>query len=136
MIRVASAKKGIVTQEMRKAAASENMAAKALCRALADGSVVIARNTRRRISPLAIGAGTRIKINANIGTSSAKADIKEELQKMRVAVKYGADAIMDLSTSGDLTEIRAAILRECRWPWEQFPCTKWPLSHKARRSRC
>jgi phosphomethylpyrimidine synthase len=113
MIRVASAKKGIVTQEMRKAAASENMAAKALCRALADGSVVIARNTRRRISPLAIGAGTRIKINANIGTSSAKADIKEELQKMRVAVKYGADAIMDLSTSGDLTEIRAAILREC-----------------------
>jgi len=113
MIRVASAKKGIVTQEMRKAAASENMAAKALCRALADGSVVIARNTGRRISPLAIGAGTRIKINANIGTSSAKADIKEELQKMRVAVKYGADAIMDLSTSGDLTEIRAAILREC-----------------------
>lgn len=113
MIRVASAKKGIVTQEMRRAAASENMAAKALCRALADGSVVIARNTGRRISPLAIGAGTRIKINANIGTSSAKADIKEELRKMRVAVKYGADAIMDLSTSGDLTEIRAAILREC-----------------------
>jgi phosphomethylpyrimidine synthase len=113
MTRVASAKKGIVTQEMKKAAASENMAAKTLCRALADGSVVIARNTRRRISPLAIGAGTRIKINANIGTSSAKADINEELQKMRVAVKYGADAIMDLSTSGDLTEIRAAILREC-----------------------
>jgi phosphomethylpyrimidine synthase len=113
MTRVASAKKGIVTQEMKKAAASENVAAKALCRALADGSVVIARNTRRRISPLTIGAGTRIKINANIGTSSAKADIKEELQKMRVAVKYGADAIMDLSTSGDLTAIRAAILREC-----------------------
>jgi phosphomethylpyrimidine synthase len=113
MTRVASAKKGIVTQEMKKAAASENMAAKALCTALANGSVVIARNARRRISPLAIGAGTRIKINANIGTSSAKADIKEELQKMRVAVKYGADAIMDLSTSGDLTAIRAAILREC-----------------------
>ena len=80
---------------------------------VADGSIVISRNTGRGITPLAIGARTRIKINANIGTSSARSEIREELDKMRIAVKYGADAIMDLSTAGDLAAIRTALLSEC-----------------------
>jgi phosphomethylpyrimidine synthase len=60
-----------------------------------------------------LGTKTRIKVNANIGTSSARSIISEEMEKMRVSVKYGADAIMDLSTSGDLVAIRKALLNEC-----------------------
>jgi phosphomethylpyrimidine synthase len=113
MTRVASAKKGIITAEMKKAAAAEKMSPTFLRKGLADGSIVISRNIHRSIAPLALGAGTRIKVNANIGTSSAQADAGEELEKMRVAVRYGADAIMDLSTFGDLAAIRREILDQC-----------------------
>jgi phosphomethylpyrimidine synthase len=113
MTRVLQAKSGTITDEMRTAALGEGLDPHVLCAGVADGSIVIARNTGRGIAPLAIGARTRIKINANIGTSSARSEIREELDKMRIAVKYGADAIMDLSTSGDLAAIRTALLSEC-----------------------
>jgi phosphomethylpyrimidine synthase len=113
MTRVKQAKSGTVTAEMKKAAESEGLDPRTLCAGVADGSIVIVRNTRRSIAPLAVGAATRIKINANIGTSSARTDIEEELTKMRIAVKYGADAVMDLSTAGDVAAIRKAILSEC-----------------------
>ena len=85
------------------------------------------------IEPLAIGAGTRIKINANIGTSSAKADIGEELEKMRVAMKYGADAIMDLSTAGDLAAIRKTIIAECPVAVGTVPLYEMAVNAKNRR---
>jgi phosphomethylpyrimidine synthase len=113
MTRVLQAKNGTITEEMRAAARSEGLDPQVLCAGVADGSIVISRNTGRSIAPLAIGARTRIKINANIGTSSARSEIREELDKMRIAVKYGADAIMDLSTAGDLAAIRTALLSEC-----------------------
>jgi phosphomethylpyrimidine synthase len=113
MTRVSQAKNGEVTVEMRSAAEREGLDPRKFCAGIADGSVVLTRNTQRSIAPLAIGASTRIKINANIGTSSARSDIEEELAKMRIAVKYGADAIMDLSTAGDLAAIRKAVLAEC-----------------------
>ncbi len=113
MTRIEQAKKGIITEEMEKAGTKEGLSAEFVRRAVADGSIVIVRNTIRNIEPLALGASTRIKINANIGTSSSLASLDEEMQKMRVAVKYGADAIMDLSTAGDLPGIRAALLAEC-----------------------
>lgn len=113
MTRVSQAKKGIISVETKRAARTEGLSTSTLRKGLADGSIVISRNAKRSIAPLVIGAGTRIKINANIGTSSARADISEELEKMRVAVRYGADAIMDLSTFGDLPAIRKEILAEC-----------------------
>lgn len=113
MTRVAQAKDGRITDEMREVAQRENLSAQQVCDAVAGGTITIVRNTHRDIKPLVIGAGTTIKINANIGTSSARVNIEEELEKMRVAVEYGADAIMDLSTSGDLRAIRSAILQEC-----------------------
>ena len=113
MTRVLQAKNGTITEEMRTAAGSEGLDPSVLCARVADGSVVITRNTNRSITPLAIGTETRIKINANIGTSSARSDLREELDKMRIAVKYGADAIMDLSTAGDLAAIRSALISEC-----------------------
>ena len=113
MTRIELAKKGIITEEMEKTGLKEGLSATSIRQAVADGSIVIVRNNQRTIEPLALGASTRIKINANIGTSSSLASLDEEMQKMRIAVKYGADAIMDLSTSGNLQEIRAALLAAC-----------------------
>ena len=80
------ARAGIVTEEVKKAALREGMTPERMRAGIADGSIVIVRNTLRVIDPMAIGAGTRIKVNANIGTSSSKSDLCEELEKMRVAI--------------------------------------------------
>ena len=87
---------------------------------VADGPSLVS-NRLRTIEPMALGAGTRIKVNANIGTSSSKSDIREELEKMRVAIRHGADAIMDLSTAGNLGAIRKALLEECTVPIGTVP---------------
>ena len=113
MTRIEQAKKGVITAEMENAANKEGLSGSFVRQAIADGSIVLVKNTGRTIEPLALGLNTRIKINANIGTSSSLARLDEEISKMRVSVKYGADAIMDLSTSGDLRAIRAAILNQC-----------------------
>jgi phosphomethylpyrimidine synthase len=133
MTRVEAAKKGLLTTDIKKTAKAEGMDAHAMRKGVADGSIVIARNVKRKIAPLAIGAGTRIKVNANIGTSSARASLKEELQKMRVAVRHGADAIMDLSTAGDLTKIRAALISECPVAVGTVPLYEMVLVAKSRR---
>jgi len=111
--RVGQAKAGVITDEMRAVAAKEKLTPEQVRQGVADGTVVINRNKLRGIEPLAVGAGTRIKVNANIGTSSSLSDINEELNKMKAAVKYGADAIMDLSTAGDLAGIRKALIEQC-----------------------
>ncbi|MDR3011734.1 MAG: phosphomethylpyrimidine synthase ThiC [Chitinispirillales bacterium] len=113
MTRVEQAKAGIITDEMKLVAEKEKLTAEQIRQGVADGSIVIVRNKLRNIEPLVIGRGTRIKVNANIGTSSSKNDINEELTKMKVSVKHGADAIMDLSTAGDLAGIRQALIEEC-----------------------
>ncbi len=110
MTRMEAAKTGIVTDEMKRAAEMEHLPVETIRAGVAAGTISLVRNKDRKIDPLVIGRGTRIKINANIGTSSAKSDIDEELAKLAVSVKYGADAVMDLSTSGDLAEIRRRIL--------------------------
>lgn len=93
--------------------ARERISAQALAAGVADGTIAVVRNTARDIQPLVIGKGTRIKINANIGTSASKSDFTEELTKMKVSVDAGADAIMDLSVAGDLPGLRRALIREC-----------------------
>ena len=121
MTRIKEAKSGTITAEMKKCAAREGMAPEKMRAAVADGTIALVRNTLRSIDPMAIGAGTRIKINANIGTSSAKSDIREELEKMRASIRHGADAVMDLSTAGDLTAIRKALIAECTVPVGTVP---------------
>jgi phosphomethylpyrimidine synthase len=133
MTRVGQAKSGTITAEMRSAATSEGIDERTVCAGMADGSIVLVRNTVRTIAPLALGSKTRIKINANIGTSSARSEIREEIDKMRIAVKYGADAIMDLSTSGDLAAIRAAILAECPVAVGTVPLYEMACRAKARK---
>ncbi|HOA83389.1 MAG TPA: phosphomethylpyrimidine synthase ThiC [Thermodesulfovibrio thiophilus] len=110
MTRIQLAKKGIITEEMKQVAMEEDISPDALAELIVSGKAVITRNKERNIKPLGIGKGLRTKINANIGTSKDKTDIKEELEKLQISVKYGADAVMDLSTGGPLKEMRKSII--------------------------
>ncbi|MGD9201363.1 MAG: phosphomethylpyrimidine synthase ThiC [Chitinispirillia bacterium] len=129
MTRVEFAKKGIHTDEMKFVAKQEKLDIHDVCQALADGTMTIVRNMLRDIKPLAIGKGATIKINANIGTSSSQTDSNEELQKMKVAIDNGTDAIMDLSTAGDLVFIRKNILERCSVPVGTVPL--YEMAHRA-----
>lgn len=111
MTRIEMAKKGIITDEVRDVALEEGISPEELSKCIVEGSAVITKNTLRNIKPLGIGKGLRTKINANIGTSRDKTNIEEELEKLQIAVKFGADAVMDLSTGGSLKETRRAIIR-------------------------
>ncbi len=111
MTRIQLAKKGIITEELKEVAQQEGVSAEELAKNIADGKAVITRNILRNIKPLGIGKGLSTKINANIGTSRDKTDIAEELEKLNIAIRYGADAVMDLSTGGPLRETRQAIIK-------------------------
>ena len=79
---------------------------------VAAGTIVICRPGKARgARPLGVGAGLSIKVNANLGTSQARSGLEAELVKLKTAVAAGADAVMDLSTGGDLDLIRAAIIK-------------------------
>lgn len=108
--RIEQAKKGIITEEMRAVAAAEGISPERLAMDIAEGVTVISRNALHDIAPLGIGRGLRTKINANIGTSKDRIDYEEELRKLDVLVKYGADAVMDLSTGGAIKDLRAALI--------------------------
>lgn len=111
MTRIEMAKKGIITDEVREVAQQEGVSPEELSKNIAEGKAVITKNILRKIKPLGIGKGLGTKINANIGTSRDKTNIEEELEKLQIAVKFGADAVMDLSTGGPLKEMRKAIIK-------------------------
>jgi phosphomethylpyrimidine synthase len=92
------------------AAVEEGISAEHLARDLARGWAVIPANSRREHRISAIGAGCRVKVNVNIGTSGVRCDGELELEKARAALANGADTLMDLSTAGDLKGIRERIL--------------------------
>ncbi len=111
MTQIEYALKGIITKEMEAVAREENLHPEVIMKGVSDGSIVIMKNIIHNIRPLGVGKGLRTKVNANIGTSKDMVDIEAELQKLRVAERYGADAIMDLSTGGPVKEMRLALLR-------------------------
>lgn len=116
------AKKGVITAEVKYAAQTEGVSETLLLEGIARGEIVLIKNLKhKKIKPLAIGKGLRTKINANIGTSKDHHNLKEELKKMKVAITSGADAIMDLSTGGNLDEIRKAILKDSTVPVGSVP---------------
>jgi len=112
MTQIEAARKGIITEEVKIAAQHEKMDPKVMSSKVADGSIVICKNRVHDVTPLAIGEGCRVKVNANIGTSEDVNSLEEEVEKARVAVKFGADAIMDLSTGRDLEHTRKTIMKE------------------------
>jgi len=107
------ARKGIITDKMLEVALVEGVAPEFIRDGIAAGNIIICHNIKHlNGSPLAVGRGLRTKVNANIGTSADDLDIAKELEKARVAVQSGADAVMDLSTGGPVDEIRRAIIAE------------------------
>ncbi len=116
------ARNGEVPPEIVQAAADEGISPERLRDAIAAGRAVIPKNRLRKSGrPVAVGEGLRVKVNANVGSSRDRADIALEMEKMRVAVAAGADAVMDLSTGGPIDAIRRAILAECPVPVGTVP---------------
>ncbi|MDA8085055.1 MAG: phosphomethylpyrimidine synthase ThiC [Nitrospiraceae bacterium] len=112
MTRIELAKKGIITPEVEEVAASEGISAEQLSRDIASGFSTIPININHKIRPIGIGRNMRTKINANIGTSKDRISVDDEMRKLEVLVKYGADAVMDLSTGGPIRELRESMLKK------------------------
>jgi phosphomethylpyrimidine synthase len=112
MTRIEITKKGIITDEIREVAASEGISPEILATDISTGLAVIPRNMTRSIRPIGIGKGLKTKVNGNIGTSKDKISFDEEIEKLDVLVRYGADAVMDLSTGGLIKDLRRLLLKK------------------------
>jgi phosphomethylpyrimidine synthase len=121
MTRIELAKKGTVTDEVKEAARAEGVSPEGLASDIAEGLSVIPVNSRRKIPPRGIGRGLKTKVNANIGTSKDMVSIEEEKEKLRVLLRHGADAVMELSTGGPILEMRKHILKESPIPVGTVP---------------
>jgi phosphomethylpyrimidine synthase len=107
-----SARRGIATDEMKQVAKDEDVTLDWLIPKIASGSIIIPSNNVRKekIHNVGIGKGMKTKVNVNIGTSTLNVNLDEEIEKAKVAVKYHADTIMDLSDGGDVGSIRRKLL--------------------------
>ncbi len=110
MTQLESARNGATTPEMVQAAKYDGVSPEEIRCRVAEGSVVIPKNISHTFEARGIGSGLKTKINANIGTSADHANLPEELDKLRVAIDAGADAVMDLSTGGDIDAILAGMI--------------------------
>jgi len=116
------ARKGIVTEEMTFVAEREKVLPDLIRDEVARGRMIIPANiAHTNLEPMCIGVASKCKINANIGNSATTSNIDEELEKLRYSVKYGADTVMDLSTGGDIPEIRKAIIAHSPVPIGTVP---------------
>ncbi|RAP44369.1 phosphomethylpyrimidine synthase [uncultured Methanosphaera sp.] len=121
MTQLEQARKGNITPEMEYVAKKEKIDIEKLRRYIASGKVVIPKNNTTNTLPTGIGKDLHTKINANIGSSTEMEDINVELEKLDILVKYGADAVMDLSTGPKLHEIRKAIRERTNIPLGTVP---------------
>lgn len=108
------ARDGEITQEMKEAAVYDDVSPEFIREGIANGHIVIYGNPQRKSTVVGIGQGLRTKINASIGTSPDIIDFDMEVEKAKVAEKAGADTLMELSTGGDLGEIRKRVLDSTR----------------------
>ena len=116
------ARQGIVTEEMEFVAKRESLTAETVRDEVARGRMIIPANIRHvELEPMAIGVAAKCKINSNIGNSSSASNIGQELEKLHISVHYGADTVMDLSTGGNIHDIREAILRASPVPIGTVP---------------
>jgi phosphomethylpyrimidine synthase len=116
------ARQGIVTEEMIYVAQREKLSPELVRDEVAVGRMIIPANINHpELEPMAIGVASLCKINANIGNSAVTSNIDEELKKLHTSVHYGADTVMDLSTGGNIHEIREAILRHSPVPIGTVP---------------
>lgn len=122
MTQLEYSKNNKITPLIRKIAHLEGLRPNLISKLIKQGKVVIPHNKKRDIkTPCGIGQGLRTKVNANIGTSTDKSEISDELRKLEVAVKYGTDTVMDLSVGGNLKKMRKEILRRSPVPVGTVP---------------
>jgi len=122
MTQIELAKKGIISPQMKHVACQEKLAEDVLLQHIADGKVVIPANINHlNLTPYGIGKGLSIKVNANVGASSDYGTIESELEKLQAAIKFGAHAVMDLSTGGNISDIRKAIMTHSTVPVGTVP---------------
>ncbi len=122
MTQIEKARQGVLSTALKKVAAAEGVPAEALAGLVARGLAVIPFNPNHSPArPAGIGRGLRTKVNVNLGTSRDYPLLADELRKVKVCLDHGADALMDLSTGGDLPKIRRAILRRAPLPLGTVP---------------
>jgi phosphomethylpyrimidine synthase len=116
------ARQGVITEEMQFVAARERLEPELVRSEVARGRAIIPANIHHRnLEPMGIGVAFRCKINANIGNSAVTSNIDEELTKLHHAVHLGSDTVMDLSTGGNIPEIRKAIINASPVPIGTVP---------------
>jgi phosphomethylpyrimidine synthase len=121
---MAFARAGELTDAMRFVAEREALSPEQIRDEIACGRLIIPANLRHlagALEPMAIGTVARVKINANIGNSAVSSDIPQELEKLALAIKYGTDTVMDLSTGKDIDATREAILARSTVPIGTVP---------------
>jgi len=122
MTQLELARKGTISPQMEAVAQHEGIEAEFIRQGVAKGTIVIPSNPKHmNLVPCGIGQGLRTKVNANIGTSSDYGSVDTELEKLRVAIDCGADTVMDLSTGGDISAIRRAIIGSSSLPVGTVP---------------
>jgi phosphomethylpyrimidine synthase len=119
-----SAREKTITEQMRLVAEAEEVDAEFIRDEVGAGRLVIPANKlhlETNLRAIGIGRALRTKVNANIGTSSVRSKVADELEKMKAALEAGADTIMDLSTGGDLDDTREKLLALCPVPFGTVP---------------
>ena len=106
-----AAKRGIVTPEIETVARKENRPVEFIMERVAKGTIAIPANINHKsLSAEAVGDGTRVKINVNLGISGDCKDYEMELRKVRMAIDMGAESIMDLSNYGKTNTFRKQLI--------------------------
>uniref|UniRef100_A0A832MPN3 Phosphomethylpyrimidine synthase n=1 Tax=Pseudothermotoga hypogea TaxID=57487 RepID=A0A832MPN3_9THEM len=122
MTQLEMAKKGVVSEEMKKCAQIEEMSVDEVVHKVSQARAVIPKNKLHKLErPMIVGEGFTVKVNANIGTSMGYSSIEQELEKLKIAVESGADSVMVLSTWGDLSQIRRMIVESSPVPVGSVP---------------
>ncbi|MBO8128793.1 MAG: phosphomethylpyrimidine synthase ThiC [Peptococcaceae bacterium] len=122
MTQMLSALQGIITPEMEKVAREEGRDPEFIRAGVAKGTIVIPANKNHtNLSPVGFGAGLRTKVNANIGTSKGMESEEVHIEKLKVLLEAGSDAVMDLSTGGNLDHLRRTIIANSPVPVGTVP---------------
>jgi phosphomethylpyrimidine synthase len=131
---LASARDGILTPAVLRVAEAEGVDPRQVCTEVAAGRVVILANPRHAPSrPAGVGRGLRVKVNVNLGTSPDRDRLEAELDKLALAHRLEADAVMDLSTGADLGGARRELLARSELPLGTVPA--YEAFARARRER-
>ncbi len=133
MTQIEAARRREITKEMRIVAEAEKIPLKSLQKKIAEGKIIIPKNNIHKIKKICgIGRGLRTKVNVNIGLSPDNQNIRDELKKLKVAIEYGTDTVMDLSVDGDIRKIRSLILKESIIPIGTVPIYEAAVNAKKR----